>query len=118
VAEALARVGTGRAVVVTGADGLDEVSLAGASRVLVVEGGTVETLRWLPADFGLGTVATADLRVSGPADSAARIGHLLAGEPGAVPSRCIPNTSSTWRPPGRMPSDSYVLRAGSLSFST
>lgn len=94
VAEALARLGVGRAAVVTGADGLDEVSLSGPTRALVVERGAVSERRWLPEDFGLGHVSVADLRVSGPADSAARITHLFAGEPGPVRDTVLANAAA------------------------
>lgn len=94
VAGALARLGTKRAAVVTGADGLDEVSLAGATRVLVVEGGAIVEREWVAADFGLGPAPLAELRVSGPSDSAARICHLFAGEPGAVRETVLANAAA------------------------
>lgn len=82
VAGALARLGVRRAAVVTGAEGLDEVSLAGPTQVLLVQPGRMETRTWHPDDFGLETVPTAALRVSGPAESAGRILRLLRGERG------------------------------------
>lgn len=94
VAEALARLGVRRAAVVTGVGGLDEVCLAGPTSALVVENGEVAPLQWRPEDFGLGTVATEDLRVSGPSDSAARISHLLAGEPGPVRDTVVANAAA------------------------
>src|SRR5262249_34718075 len=48
IAGALARLGVRRAAVVHGSDGLDEVSLSGPTRVLVVEGGEVTERRWSP----------------------------------------------------------------------
>jgi anthranilate phosphoribosyltransferase len=53
MAQALAALGTDRSMVVSGADGLDELSLAGPSDVWTVEGDEVrqETVR--PEDFGL-----------------------------------------------------------------
>ncbi len=84
IADALARLGTARAAVVTGSDGLDEVTLAGPTRVLWVESGRIAPEVWHPDDFGLPRVTAADLRVSGPAESAALIRAMLAGEPGPV----------------------------------
>ena len=43
-----------RAVVVTGSDGLDEVTLDGPTLIRVIEGGRVEHNVWMPEDFGLG----------------------------------------------------------------
>ena len=87
VAETLARLGTRRAAVVTGGDGLDEVTLSGPTHVLFVEHGHVEPRAWQPDHFGLGPAALADLQVSGPAESAARIARLLAGDLG--PDRAV-----------------------------
>jgi anthranilate phosphoribosyltransferase len=87
VAGALADSGAARAAVVTGPGGLDEVALEGTTRVLVVEETTITERGWTAHDFGLDPVSVEDLRVSSPVDSAARISHLLAGEPG--PSRDV-----------------------------
>ncbi len=94
VAGALKKLGTRRAAVVTGADGLDEVTLSGSTRVLLVEGGQVHRLTWTPLDFGLGWVELSDLRVSGPSESAARISHTFAGEPGPVRDVIVANSAA------------------------
>jgi anthranilate phosphoribosyltransferase len=101
VAETLARLGSRRAAVVTGSDGLDEVTLAGPTQVYWVERGAVTPLRWVPDDFGLGTVPTEELRVSGPSDSAARISHVLCGEPGPIRDAVLANASAALRVAGR-----------------
>jgi anthranilate phosphoribosyltransferase len=84
MAGALAQLGTDRAVLVCGRDGLDEVSLAGPSDVRVVEGGTVRELVWSADDFGLTSVARGELTVADAAESAALIARILEGE--AVPA--------------------------------
>ncbi len=94
VADAIARLGVHRAVVVTGSDGMDEVSLSGPTQVLIVADDKVEERRWLPSDFALDPISIADLRVSGPSDSAARISHLLAGEPGPVRDIVLANAAA------------------------
>ena len=53
VAEALVRLGVRRAAVVTGGDGLDEVTLDGPTAVHWVEAGAITRQTWSPADFGL-----------------------------------------------------------------
>jgi anthranilate phosphoribosyltransferase len=85
VAEALSLLGTRRAIVVQGEDGLDEVTLAGPTRVSEVAGGAPRNFTWTPADFGLSPAALDPLRVSGPQESAAMIQKVLAG--GAGPAR-------------------------------
>jgi anthranilate phosphoribosyltransferase len=95
LAAVLARSGhVRRAAVVSGSDGLDEVTLAGLTRVRVVESGTVRLETWLPEDFGLKSCPTNGLRVSGPEDSAERIRRTLAGEPGPVRDYVLANTAA------------------------
>lgn len=82
IAEALVGLGSVRALVVAAEDGLDEFSLATRTRVIeVADGGTSE---WFvqPGRFGL---APADLdAVAGgtPAENAAAVRGVLAGDPG------------------------------------
>jgi anthranilate phosphoribosyltransferase len=83
-----------RAAVVTGSDGLDEVTLNGVTRVLVVESGDIRSLSWTPEEFGLARQGAAELRVSGPEDSAARIRRTLAGEPGPVRDYLLANAAA------------------------
>jgi anthranilate phosphoribosyltransferase len=82
LAGALARLQTRRAIVVCGCDGLDEVTLASATKVRLVEGTSVTAWEWTPGDFGLEPANLADLRVDGPEASAARIRAILSGEDG------------------------------------
>jgi anthranilate phosphoribosyltransferase len=88
MAGALARLGTRRAFLVCGRDGLDEVSLSGPTIVREVRGGTVTGAEWSPSDFGLEPCRPGELRADGPQASAAVIRAVLAGEPGA-PSRVV-----------------------------
>ncbi|MCE9556814.1 MAG: anthranilate phosphoribosyltransferase [Planctomycetes bacterium] len=77
LAAALCRLGTRRAIVVTGDDGLDEVTLAGPTHVLLVQGDDVQERTWKPEDFGLATCELASLRVDGPQQSAALIRDVV-----------------------------------------
>ena len=52
IAGALARLGAERALVVSSADGLDELSTSGATRVVEVEGGTIRSYEVTPEDVG------------------------------------------------------------------
>jgi anthranilate phosphoribosyltransferase len=100
VAEALLRLGTLRAAVVTGSDGLDEVTLAGPTLVRWVESGRIARTTWESADFGLPRVPARALRISGPAESAARIRDLLGGEPGPVRDFVLANSAAALRVAG------------------
>jgi len=83
-----------RAAVVTGSDGLDEVTLDGPTRVLVVEAGAIRCETWHPEDFGLARQGAAGLRVNGPGESAERIRRMLGGEPGPVRDYLLANTAA------------------------
>jgi anthranilate phosphoribosyltransferase len=88
LAASLARLGVRRAAVVCGADGLDEVTLAGPTRVWLIESGdrngeaVIAEHTWQVEEFGLERVDAAELRVAGPAESAERIRRVLADEHG------------------------------------
>jgi anthranilate phosphoribosyltransferase len=95
MAAVLARMGhIRRAAVVTGSDGLDEVTLDGATRILVVESGVIRGETWHPEDFGLTPQGAGALRVSGPEESAEQIRRTLAGEPGPVRDYLLANTAA------------------------
>ena len=94
VAAAIARLGVQRAAVVTGGDGLDEVSLSSATQVRWVENGQVETLIWPRDAFGLPPVESELLRVSGPLASALAIRKLLDGERGPIRDTVLANSSA------------------------
>lgn len=111
VAEALARLGIRRAAVVTGEGGLDEVTLDGVTRALIVEGGEIREVKWVAADFGLRPVPTIELRVSGPSDSAGRIMHVLAGEPGPIRDTVIANAAAALWVIGQGDMERAVARA-------
>jgi anthranilate phosphoribosyltransferase len=87
MAEALRLLGIGRALVVCGEDGLDEVTLNGVTRVTEVHDGRTREFTWHPSDFGLTPAPLDELRVTGPEDSAAMIRGVLAAQPG--PARDI-----------------------------
>ncbi len=87
LAEALCMLETERAVVATGADGMDEITLTGETHVTLVENGVATEQTWSPSDFDLEIAELSDLQVANPQESAARIQAVLRGESG--PSRDI-----------------------------
>ncbi|HEV3261777.1 MAG TPA: anthranilate phosphoribosyltransferase [Gemmataceae bacterium] len=82
LAGAMARLGTRHALLVCGADGLDEVSLAGPTLVRDVRGDVVTAGEWLARDFGLAPCSMADLHAAGPLESAALVRAVLDGQDG------------------------------------
>ena len=94
MAEALSMLGSQRAAVVCGEDGLDEVTLAGTTRVALAENGKVQQLQWTPADFGLEPSGREELLVDGPVESAAMIRDILAGERGPAKDIVVANAAA------------------------
>jgi anthranilate phosphoribosyltransferase len=94
LAGALARLGTRRAFLVCGKDGLDEVSLSGPTLVREVRGSSVVAAEWSPRDFGLTPVALSELLVRGPEESAAVIRGILEGEEGPAARVAIANAAA------------------------
>src|ERR671918_2837890 len=83
VARALSLLGSERAWVVHGADGLDEISTTGYTKVSECRGGAVNTFYVHPYDFKLPKAASEALRGGDAAENAAIARRLLAGERGA-----------------------------------
>jgi anthranilate phosphoribosyltransferase len=82
LARVLAELGTARAFVVHGADGLDEISNTGESRLSEVREGMVRTFTVRPEDFGVPRAIIADLRGGDRQQNAEIIRAVLDGEPG------------------------------------
>src|SRR5690348_15427194 len=82
VARSMLQLGSERAWVVHGADGLDEISTTGYTKVSECRDGMVQTFYVHPADFGLRKTTLAALQ-GGEADhNAAIVRRVLGGEPG------------------------------------
>jgi len=104
LAEALAMLGTDRAVVVHGQDGMDEVSLSGPTDATLVSEGRVAELRWTPEQFALPRCRREDLTVEGPEQSAALIRGVLAGQRGPARDVVLANAAAGLWTAGRVPS--------------
>ena len=82
LARVLAELGTFRAFVVHGADGLDEISNTGESRISEVREGVVRTFTVRPEDFGLPQASIGDLRGGDRDQNAQIIRAIVDGEHG------------------------------------
>ena len=81
-AQVLAKLGTVRAWIVHGADGMDELSTTGASYVTELMDGAIRDFEVTPDSVGLGTVSLDDLKGGDAEANAAAIRALLDGAPG------------------------------------
>jgi len=82
-AEALRALGCIRALVVHGADGLDELTTTDITHYASLENGQIATGTITPEDAGLKRATLADLKGGTPAENAARLRALFDGERGA-----------------------------------
>ncbi len=82
MAATLAELGIERAVVVHGADGLDEISLSGETYVAEVHEGTVKRYTLMPEDFGMSRAPIETLRGGDAQENASLIREVLEGRLG------------------------------------
>jgi anthranilate phosphoribosyltransferase len=116
IASALRLLGTERALVVSGGDGLGEVSLAGPTQVTQIEGGVERQFEWNPADFGLEASSLESIQVTNPSESAAIVRSVLAGEPGPARDIVLLNAAAGLLAAGRCasPAEGAVLAAEAI----
>jgi anthranilate phosphoribosyltransferase len=101
IAGALAQLGARKALVVSSADGLDEMSTSGTTRVVEVDGTELRTYEIAPEDVGLARARPEDL-AGGTPDVNARIARsVLAGEPGPARDLALLNAGAAVYVSGR-----------------
>lgn len=79
-ARVLANLGSKRALVVHGADGLDEFTTTGPTRVVELDGGQVRAYSCEPEDFGFAKADAESLRGGAPAENREIILAILQGK--------------------------------------
>jgi anthranilate phosphoribosyltransferase len=94
MAQALSRVGTRRALVVAGHDGIDEITTTGPTRVSEADGDIVSTREITPEDFGLPRATSDSLLGADPETNARLLRQVLAGEKGPLRDLVLANTSA------------------------
>ncbi len=100
-AGALAKLGTGHSLIVSGDEGLDELSLAGGNEVAKVTGNTFIMQRLDPADAGLDHTPVKAIRGDDAAFNAAALKRLLDGEAGAYRDAVLFNAAGALCVAGR-----------------
>ena len=94
MAGVLQALGSERAFVVRGADGLDEITLTGPSTVSELREGAITTYEVEPADFGFEAVPPEALKGGTPADNAGILTAVLDGEAGAARNVVVMNAAA------------------------
>ena len=95
VARSLGLLGSTRAWVVHGADGLDEISTSGYTKVSECRDGAVNTFYLHPADVGLSKSPSAELRGGDARDNAAIARAVLSGQRGAPRDIVVLNAAAS-----------------------
>jgi anthranilate phosphoribosyltransferase len=80
IAHVLGHLGSERAIVVHGSDGLDEITTAGPTNVASLENGSVRTFELTPEAVGLKSVQAVALRGGSAEENAAALHGVLKGE--------------------------------------
>jgi anthranilate phosphoribosyltransferase len=101
VASVLAELGVERAFVVHGAGGLDEISLAGETKVGEVRGGSVRVYEITPEDFGLSRAPISAITGGDAPHNAELLRAILAGERGPRRDIVIANAAAAIVAAGR-----------------
>jgi anthranilate phosphoribosyltransferase len=83
LAQVLADLGTEKAWVVHGSDGLDELTLTGVTCAAVLQNNAITAREITPEDAGLSRSSLAALKGGEAGENAAALTALLNGEPGA-----------------------------------
>ena len=94
MAETLARLGSERVWIVHGADGTDELSIAGPSAVAALDGGAVTETEVHPEDAGLPVHPLETILGGTPEDNGRAFRALLAGEPSAYRDAVLLNAAA------------------------
>jgi len=101
IADVLATLGAGRAFVVHGAYGIDELSPAGPNLVGEVVAGTVRELTIDPRELGIERCAPDELQGGTPQENARTVREILAGAPGGKRDAVLLNAAGAIAAAGR-----------------
>jgi len=111
IAGALARLGATKALVVSSADGLDEMSTSGTTTVVEVDGTEIHSYELAPEDVGLRRGAYEDVAGGTPEHNAAVTRRIFAGEAGPARDIAALNAGAAIYVAGRVASVEAGVRA-------
>src|SRR3954467_14276418 len=111
IAGALARLGAEKALVVSSADGLDEMSTSGTTRVVEVDGAELHSYEVSPEDVGLPRARPEDLAGGTPDRNADTARRIFDGETGPQRDLAVLNAGAAIYVAGRADSLEEGVRA-------
>jgi anthranilate phosphoribosyltransferase len=118
IAGALARLGARKALVVSSADGLDEMSTSGTTRVVEVDGETVRAYEVAPEDVGLARAEPAALMGGTPDVNAETTRRIFAGERGPARDVAVLNAGAAIYVSGTVESLEAGVRAAEAALDS
>ena len=118
VARILANLGVDRALVVHGLDGIDEISLAGSTKVTELRDGWTRTYFFDPKDYGFELCAPADLKGGDAAENAGIVERVLSGDPGPKRDVVVLNAAAAIMAAGIAPDFGASIEAARASIDS
>ncbi|HVF88753.1 MAG TPA: anthranilate phosphoribosyltransferase [Blastocatellia bacterium] len=118
LAEVLRRLGSVRAMVVHGADGLDEISITGESKVTELDRGQIASYTVRPEDFGLRRASLGEIRGGDARKNAGIILRVLEAEPGPCRDIVLLNAAAGLVASGKAGNMEEGVRAASHSIDS
>ncbi len=111
IAAALSALGAHGALVVSSADGLDEISASAPTRVVELRDGDIRAYEIQPEEFGLDPVPPEAVPAGPPEENARTSRRVLAGAPGAARSLTVLNAGAAIYVAGVAPSIAAGVRS-------
>lgn len=93
-AQVLRELGSERALIVHGSDGIDEVTITSVTQVSELRHGDIETWTLDPGDFGVEPCSVEDLVVESVEEAAEELRNILAGRKGARSQMALVNAGA------------------------
>ncbi len=94
MAETLNRLGTKKAWIVHGSDGLDEITTTGPTHIAMLDNGNISERTLTPEDFGLQTASPESLLGGDAEENAQALQQLLQGAPSSYRDIVLANTAA------------------------
>lgn len=116
LAGVLGELGTSRALVVHGSDGLDEITIAGESKITELRNGEQSTYMVAPEDFGLARASLAEIQGGDARRNSEIILQVLGGEPGPKRDIVLLNAAAAFVASSRVAdlSEGVIMAAESI----
>jgi anthranilate phosphoribosyltransferase len=118
VARAAAELGTVRALVFHGDDGVDELSTLGTTQVFEVADGGVSSYELTPEAVGLGRASFEDVAGGSPSENAETARRIFAGEPGPARDLAVLNAGGAILVSGRVDDLEAGVRAAEAAIDS